>query len=223
MPSISISTTPTIEWFPPTPTPTSIPTSSPIATPDLRPGVDEIIFEDDFSYAEFWSLFQGENKSAAIENGHLTLALSRPDSFLFSLRQRVILNNFYTEFTVTPSLCASGDEYGVMVRVLDTINYFRLGIDCNGHIGVDRMLKGIFYPILPKQIFAFSLGSAPVANRIGIWALGQELRFFLNDQFLFSITDNVFGAGTIGAYVRTGKNTPGISVSFSQLKVWNVK
>ena len=48
--------TPTVVWFPPTPTWTPIPTIEPTATPELRPGIGGIVFHEDFSTADGWTL-----------------------------------------------------------------------------------------------------------------------------------------------------------------------
>ena len=58
----------------------------------------------------------------------------------------------------------------------------------------------------------------PGQSQLAVWALGEEIRFFVNGKYLFSIEDRIIGEGTLGIYVRTTGENP-ISVNFSQLSI----
>jgi hypothetical protein len=62
---------------------------------------------------------------------------------------------------------------------------------------------------------------APGLVRIGVWAVGRELRLFLNGRFQFSINDPSFPIGTLGVFVRSAGETP-VVVSFSDLVIQEV-
>ncbi|MDH5605645.1 MAG: hypothetical protein OEY93_02045 [Anaerolineae bacterium] len=218
----TLTATPTIVWFPPTSTPTRQVTVTPAPTEELRPGVGSLILADDFSNGEEWSLVETASTSAAVVNNHLTLVLNRANSFLYTTRRSPLLGDFYAEITAVPKLCAAGDEYGLMARVKDFQNYFRLTITCSGSVGVDRMLKGIFNPIIPKERVLFLPAGVPSEQRLGVWASGQEVRFFINGNFIYSIKDNVFGRGTLGVFVRTAGDA-GVSADFRDLSIWEIR
>ena len=213
--------TATIDWFPSTETPTKLPTVTRTPTPDLRPNLGDVLLEDDFSDEENWLLPAGEDSSAAIVNNHITLVLSRPEWFLYSLRNEPVLGDFYAEITASPNLCSGEDEYGVMVRVTPAFTYYRFVISCDGRAKVVRVSHSGARVIVPWESSAVIPSFAPRESRLAVWAVGEDIRFFINDQHLFSIRDTVLGEGDFGVFVRTSGETA-ISVNFSDLVILEV-
>jgi hypothetical protein len=56
---------------------------------------------------------------------------------------------------------------------------------------------------------------------MGIWALGKEMRFYANGQYLFSVRDSSILSGSLGLYVRAAA-TDAITVNFSDLVIYRV-
>ena len=54
--------------------------------------------------------------------------------------------------------------------------------------------------------------------RLGVWAYGRELRFFVNDVYQFSVSDPAFPRGLIGLYAHSAGSTA-LTVNFSNLVV----
>jgi len=73
-------------WFPATNTPAPRLPSIASPTPNLRPGIGKEIFRDGFTEDGEWQVIGRSSGSATVVNGHLTLALSEADSFLFALQ-----------------------------------------------------------------------------------------------------------------------------------------
>lgn len=213
--------TATVEWFPPTSTPAILPTVEASATPDSRAGLGPLILEDDFSEPNQWSLTASETRSAAIANGHLTLALSGDKDTLYSLRFTPILGNFYAEVLVQPNLCSGMDEYGIIFRATPDFDHFRYGISCNGQAHIDRIYKLAARAFAPWERFGALPGVAPSSVRLAVRADGSSVSVYANDQQLFTITDSQFYQGSFGLYVRTEGNSP-ISVNFSDLTVYSL-
>ena len=57
--------------------------------------------------------------------------------------------------------------------------------------------------------------------KIGIWVVGFEMRFLLNDHLQFSLRDPVLHIGTLGFFAYASGTTP-VVVSFSDLEVYSV-
>jgi hypothetical protein len=218
LPTAAPSQTPTIVWFPPTDTPKTIPTLIPSPTEDLRPGQGEIIFQDVFDDEGDWSVVSGNKGSATVVNGRLTLALSEPNTFLFTTRQAPVFNDFYLEITANPKLCRGADEYGLLVRVTGALEYYRFSLSCDGRARVDRFYNGQVTSVVPWTANGVIPTAVPSSVRLGVWALKGEIRFFVNEQFLFSVRDPLLYAGTLGVFVRTSGETP-VTVSFTDLVV----
>lgn len=218
-PTATVTETPV--WFPATPTPSPFPTPVVSPTADMRPGIGELLLEDDFSEAAFWPTSTNADGSARISNGRMNLVLNATRSYLFSTRTTPIFGDFYAEITATTNFCNGDDEYGLLVRALDG-DHFRFGLSCDGRAKVDRFHNGS----LSRQVGWISSRTipsiAPGASRLGVWAAGGQLHFFVNDMYLFSVTDSLLFQGAVGVYVHTSSEQD-VSVSFSNLMVWQVE
>ena len=211
--------TATINWFPASATPTLQVLSTQPPTPEMRPGVGDEILSDDFSDPSLWNISASNQASADIKNNRLTLSV-QSQVFMLSLRQDLILDNYYAEITARPSLCRNEDNYGVLVRA-SVINYYRFALACNGTVRAERISGGTRLVLQQPLPSGDVPPGAPGEVRIGVWAVGKEMRLFLNGRFQFSIVDPSFPSGTIGVFVRSAGNTAAV-VSFSDLNIQSV-
>ena len=210
---------PTIVWFPPSATPSPQALVTQIPTPEQKPGVGAITLTDDFSSPDLWNIASSNEGSAAISDNHLTLAVG-PGLYIVSLRKELILNDFYAELTASPSLCKGQDEYGFLVRA-SAVAYYRLSLICNGTLRLDRV-SGNSHQVLQPAISSGDVPTGvPGEVRIGVWAVGSDLRFFLNGRYQFSVNDKNYSSGTIGAFAHSVGDTP-VAVTFSNLTVYDV-
>lgn len=209
-------------WFPasatPTPQPFSLTEKSP--TPEMRPDIGDILLEDDFSDATLWDIASSNQASANISNNRLILS-AQSQVLMLSLRHDLILTDFYAELTAQPSLCKGEDNYGLLIRATSA-TYYRFVLACNGTTRVERITNGARL-ILQQPVQSGDVPpGAPGNVRMGVWAVGKEMRFFLNGRFQFSIIDPSFPSGTIGVFARSVGDTP-VIVSFSDLVIQEVK
>lgn len=210
--------TPTIVWFPPTATFTPNPTPVISTTQTLVPNVGRLIFRDDFSEPESWSLGRTQAGSAALGKEKLTLHVSEPEGYVFSLRQEPTLKNFYLEITASPSICWPGDEYGLLLRVTPSLDFYRFVLTCSGQYRLDKSIDGLATSPKPTTVSGAVPPGAPSQSRLMVWAKGAELRFFANGQQLFTIQDEAISNGSLGVFARAaGENE--VTVSFSDLVV----
>ncbi|OGO35008.1 MAG: hypothetical protein A2W35_17655 [Chloroflexi bacterium RBG_16_57_11] len=213
--------TATIVWFPPTATFTPLPPITPGITPtlDLSPAYGSLIFSDDFLKPELWTLGRSGPGSAALGVSELSLVVSQPRGYLLSLRQETALSDFYLEITASPSICRGADEYGLLVRLASLQDFLRFGLNCRGEVRLDRLNGGEASSPFPPEISGAVPPGAPSTSRLGVWALGKELRFYANGQYLFTVSDPVLQVGGLGVYARaSGDDT--MTVNFSDLDVY---
>jgi len=212
--------TPTIVWFPATNTPTPLPTMFVPPTQEEHPGLGSLIFQDTFNNAGLWSTGLPEGASATVERNRITLT-SRPKFPILSFRSEPILTDFYAEVNASLSLCRNSDLYGLLVRLMSNVDYYRFLLNCNGEVRAERVRNG---EVIPLQDWIPS-GDAPLGApgevKISIWAAGAEMRLFLNDRYQFTVRDPVFRSGSIGVYAMSNDTTD-ITVSFSNLNVYQV-
>lgn len=213
--------TPTIVWFPPTATPTRFPTQVRQPTPEQRPGLGAVSLTDSFSQTGLWQTLKTGTGSVDYGRDALTVAISAPKAMLSSLRAAPDLNNFYLEITSTASLCRGPDAYGLLLRAADGKNLYRFLVNCSGQVRLERVKNNQVIPLQDWMPSGQVPPGSPLVLRLGVWAVQDEMRFFVNNFYQFSVRDPVWKTGLLGIFARSGGNTA-VSVSFSDLVVRSV-
>ena len=211
--------TPTFAWFAASATPTPQFFSTQVPTPEMRPGLGDIVVTDTFTQKSLWDTATSDQASAEIEENRLNLSV-KSGIYMISLRQELIVNDFYAEITARPGLCRGDDSYGFLVRA-NAVAYYRFSLTCNGTVSAERISVGT------RQILQVPVPSgdappgAPGEVRMGVWASGAEMRLFLNGRYQFSVVDSNYASGTVGVFVNSAGDTAAV-VSFSKLTVQNI-
>ncbi|OGO28726.1 MAG: hypothetical protein A2136_07865 [Chloroflexi bacterium RBG_16_54_11] len=162
-----------------------------------------------------------EQGSVAYGNDELTIAIGETDAYLYSIRENPIFTNYYLEITAAPSLCRELDEYGVLFRVSQTLDYYRFSLSCNGQVRLDRISGGQASSPQPWILSGAVPPGAPSSSRLGILAVGSEMKFYVNEHFQFSVVDPLLTAGGLGVFARS-TNGMAVTVNFSNLVVFEV-
>jgi hypothetical protein len=211
--------TPTIVWFPPTTTPTPRALTTPMPTPERRPGLGAIVFSDPFDSESLWDTARSDDGSATLNNGSLVLAV-QPGVYLLSLNQDLLVGDFYAEITARASLCRDKDSYGLLFRASRNA-YYRYSVICDGTVRLDRLSVQRRTPIQEPLPSGDAPPGAPAEVRLGVWAVGPEMRLFLNGRYQFTVLETTLQSGTLGVFVNSAGETP-VTVSFSDLTVQRV-
>lgn len=208
---------PTVIWFPPstTPTPQHFPTQAP--TPERKPGVGGTILSDDFSSPGPWNPAVSDQAGVNIEGNQLTIAAGA-GQYAYRVRQGSVFTDFYAEITARPSLCRGADTYGLLFRAPNNVAYYEFALACNGTASVERLSVGVPRELQVPTPSADVPPGAPGEVRIGVWASGSDLRFFLNGRYQFSVDDRNYPSGAVGVFASSAGNTP-VTVTFSDLVV----
>lgn len=212
----------TIVWFPPTATPTASPAVPPTATQDDSPGKGELLFSDSFDQPAFWNTADSSQASAILANNRLVLSINQPGPLsIASLRSQPSTDNFYADVTVSLSLCSGADQYGMLFRAGGSGDFYRFALNCNGQERLERVRGGVTYPLLSWLASSDIPRMAPAQVELGVWAVGHEMRLFVNEVYQFSMVDPVFSAGTFGFFAYASGKSP-VTISFSNLSVYSV-
>lgn len=203
---------PTVVWFPPTDTLTPSASTLATPTPDLLPGLGDVLYTDNFTDPANWS----DLGTDSVREGQLTLAASS-GVYLMSLHQELLVSDFYAEIIAHLSLCRGADEYGLLVRAIPAA-YYRFTLNCNGEVKADRIISGARVPLQMPFLSSDAPHSGPSEVKIAVWAVGREMRFFLNGHYQFTADDPVMPNGSLGVFVRASTDSP-ITISFSDLIV----
>ena len=220
-PTTAPTATATILWFPPTPTHTPLPAATASPTAALLPGTGDSLLVDDFSQAGHWQSGDIGHGTISLAGNELSLVLNQPKGYLYSYRDGPILGDFYAEITASPSLCAGLDEYGLLVRYNSPWDFYRFSLSCNGQTRLDKLVGGTASSPQPWLGSASVPSAAPSTSRLGVWAAGSELRFFINGEYQFGVSDRGLSQGSIGVFVRSSGDNA-VTVSFSDLVISEV-
>ena len=97
---------------------------------------------------------------------------------------------------------------GLLFRATSPQDFYRFSITCSGETRLERVVDG--QPFVIRD-WAFSpdapLG-APGEVTLAVSVSGQDLEFFLDDRFQFSIQDGIFSEGGLGLYLRASSDSP---------------
>ncbi|MBN1669054.1 MAG: hypothetical protein JW862_18315, partial [Anaerolineales bacterium] len=129
-------------------------------------------------------------------------------------------SDFYLEITASPSLCREADEYGLLLRVSPALDFLRFALLCTGQARLDRYTSGQATSPIPPTVSGVVPPGAPSTSRLGVWAVGKELRFYANGQFLFSARESVLLSGGLGVFARSVSSDT-LTVNFSDLSVYS--
>ena len=225
-PTIPLATstvTPTINWFPATNTPTFLPTQRSTPTTVLLPGLGSRILENAFSNAAEWSISAFIAGQGTIGSNQLTLSI--PDASQGASITALLMNfqssDFFARVKVRLSLCKGRDQVGFLFRATSPQDFYRFSITCSGETRLERVVAGQPFVIRDWAPSPDAPLGAPGEVTLGVSAVGQELEFFLDDRFQFSIQDGVFSQGGLGFYLREAADSP-VTVSFSSLEAFQV-
>lgn len=156
--------------------------------------------------------------SAALGHNELTIAIQEPRTYIYSVRGEPVLGDFYLEITASPTLCRETDEYGVLLRLTSPGDFYRFSLSCDSQVRLDRLVNGVASSPQPWMFSGVIPPGAPNIARLGVWAHGKEMRFFINDQFQFTVSDPLLPSGNIGVFARSAGDYA-VTVSFSELIV----
>lgn len=212
--------TPTINWFPATATNTPLPSQPSTPTPEVIPGLGALIFLDDFNQPDLWSPSPYNTGNSIFNNNRLTLTI--PDGneagSVTILRNLPVLNDFYAQVQVQLSLCRGKDQYSFLFRVFSPTDFYRYSLTCIGEARLERVVSGKPFVIRDWAMSPEAPLGAPGEVKISVYATGQDLRFFLNDHFQFSVDDHILNQGGFGFSIRSMSGDP-LTVIISKLVV----
>ncbi len=209
----------------PPPTRTAPPPTG-TAVPEHRIGLGAPLFEDNFNFDTGWHTGAAPRGAVSRLDGKLVISVQGPSSTLSSLSPIEPIADFMAEIEVHSEICENGDEYGLIVRVGaggDPLqdSHYRFLITCDGAVRASRFLSGAEAPILPITRSSDVLAGAPAVNRIGVSAIGDVFRFFVNDMQVVELKDGEIPTGRIGVIVRARRGAQ-TTISFDDFRVWDL-
>ncbi len=213
---------PTIDWFPRTPTPThETPATLQPAGPTISTlSAEDLIASDDFSDSSLWQTSSNTAGTVAYETNALSLAVNGGKNTISSISSHELPSDFYLEINLDAQMCSSEDQFGLILWNNSTSGTFRLWFSCSGQVMMDRVLP-TGTTVLQKWQTArkFQVGS-PATNRIGIRSQNNSLEVYVNEthQFTYSPMNKLNGA--LGAIAKSNGDHA-VTIRVSDLQILN--
>ena len=213
---------PTVPTMAPFPTATLKPPSAPERNPNdpaLRLGNPD--WTDTFDDSANWTEFSGKNSQIEIAGGQLRYTIfeaSAAPTWTVSWPQ---MSNFYLEVQAQmPPACNGKDRLGLIFRAPDPSSGYRYEISCDGQY---RVL--VFDENGASVIVAWASSEALLTgpnqiNRLGVWADGKVLSFYINGVAVAGLEHNDYRSGTFGFSV-TAEETNNFTAAFDDLQFWS--
>ena len=133
------------------------------------------------------------------------------------------LSDFYLEATLKSPECSGGDHFGLMFRVPANANAnkgYLFGITCDGRYSLRRWDGTNMYALVGWTADD-AINTDGAVNKLGIWAEGKNLAFYINGEKVDEVTDNTYLEGSFGLFVGNGGEDK-VTVSVDQIRYWEL-
>ena len=202
---------------------TVIPATPIPSTPDPNEGVGSVVFEDSLNGQDGWGWsFSDEAATFGAAGDELQAVMNDPEAWWrFTIGPDLELGDQQVQVTAHTVACGANDEYALMFRasemaIASQYQAYVFKLRCNGAASLDR-LEGTQTTTLVDWTASDAIRTgAPADNTLLVWMAGDEFRFYVNDQYLFSAQDATLDAGTFGFYVDD-QTSGGLTVNFEDL------
>jgi len=218
---------------PPTATPTEAATATPTIppTPDPNQGVGDVVYSDKLNGASGWSwTFEDDAVKFGIsrEQSRLNGVAKRSGTWRFTISDdSVRVGDQQVRVTARAEVCAENDEYALLFRgrvdaATTAYSYYAFKLRCGGAARLER-LDGPNTTVIVNWTTSPAIrAGAGQENTLLVWANKGEMRFYVNDQYLFSAQDTALAEGFYGFYLQDRTNG-NMAVSWQNLEARSVR
>jgi hypothetical protein len=184
--------------------------------PMLQPIIStNIIFYDSFDDGVIqWDLATLEQ--ARYDGGALVLQDNHYEG-IGSARPHLELDDFILEVYTRWLSGAFGGDYGVRFRLNPSGDYYAFYISNDGRYTVGKQIDGDWFEVVSDFSPAIQRGGG--VNLLRIEALNDQLRFFVNGQYLVDVTTDLQGVGDLELVAIRPEGTDWLEIAFDNLLV----
>lgn len=200
--------------------PRGVPTV-PMAVGSATPNTPEttLVLNQDFKSACGLPVSETDQAAFKCEGGEYTI-LSKIGNNSWWQTYKDPFDNVIIETEAHSVMSTPWANYGLIVRDSnDQTSLYLFEIVSNGQYGVLRYARPNFVwlvPLTPSN--AIKPGTA--VNRLKAIAQGNQLAFYVNDQWLNTVTDATLSQGTVGFFM--GTNDPNSKAAFANARIWKI-
>jgi hypothetical protein len=202
-------------------TPTLAPTVEILAVATLLPSpTPKIVLFADGEFTNSCALDSTKDVERFVENGQFHMRVLTPLFVAWTKCTQVEYSDFVLEVDATQVGGPDNNTYGVIFRYrLDAKEFYTFLISGDGFYvftvdGAEREEP----EILVDWTESPAINKGAQTNRIKVTAVGENMKYYVNDQLLGEVQDARFGTGVVGFF--TGSlDEGGVEVSFDNLVI----
>jgi hypothetical protein len=180
-------------------------------------GDTDLPWGDGFSSPGTWLAESDAVAQVGVQDGVMRIYVAVPDQLAWSVAGRDV-EDFHLTVEATQVAGPDDNEYGVLARVQDNGNFYRLSISGDGYFLVSKFVDGRKELLGPDWTPSEAIRQGQATNQLQVICRGPELALVVNGQELARVEDGQFAHGDIGLYAGSFYEG-GVEVHFDNLSV----
>ncbi len=171
-----------------------------------------------------WYMVNDGNTFWQIRDGGLYMtARKKVDVDRWGLSRQPALQDFYLEMEArTGPVCSGFDSYGLVIRAQDNDSGYVFGVTCNGSYRLYQWDHGYFKSIQPYTATEHLKAGSYRTNRIGIMAIGEKMRLYVNGYFIGEYDSDWFPYGQFGLMIGPNE-TENLTIIAKRVSYWQYR
>lgn len=196
--------------------------TEPEVHPDLA-SLGEPTWTDTMDSQGRWYLVSTANTEFDMEGGYLVMeALSSGSFDEWGVAAGSNVTDFYLELTVkTGEQCAGLDRYGVIFRVPDPTKGYIFELSCSGRFRLYQWDGENYTGLQNWKVDPAILAGPDKENRPGVMVVGDQVKLYVNDQFLGEYILEDYPEGRFGLVVGSSE-TANFKAKVDTAKFWKL-
>ncbi len=182
----------------------------------------DVLYQDTFSVGETgpWQVEGDASGRTAVLDGELIIELDAPALMQFVTLPEPIFTDFVMQVDARILAGSPQSSYGLLFRMQNATQFYRFDITGDGMFIVERRNSdGSWTRFVPDWTDSAAINQGVDAvNQLRVEAVGDTMRFYVNDTLLQQVSDGQFVGGTIGLDAGTFGQS-GLQVAFDNLVV----
>lgn len=186
------------------------------ATPTPSPQ-EGLLYSDDFSDSSSgWDVFADEDSEAGYYDGEYYVLVNTPNWVAWG-NPSLTFNDFRLEIDAEKWAGPDNNNFGVIVRYVDSDNFYLFQIASNGHYSVWKQVNDE-WETLVEWTTSPDIKQGASTNHLTVIAQGADFGFYVNGKRLVDVTDASFARGDIGLFAGAFDEA-GVEIRFDNLEV----
>ena len=180
-------------------------------------GKDRLPWVEDFASPGGWQAESDATAQVAVENGVLRVHVIVPNQLAWAAAGKDF-GDFRLSVEATQVAGPDDNEYGVLVRMQDSSNFYRFSISGDGYFLVSKFVDGQQVLLGKDWTPSEAIHRGQATNVLEVVCQGDRLTFVVNGQPLAQVEDGEFSHGDVALYAGAFYEG-GVEVHFDNLRV----